>query len=235
MKHSLPDRLLSHCRRIAMAPAFICLFSVLLLAAAPGAAFADSLGDFFKAVKMDDSTAVSSLLQRGLSPNLVEENRGETGLMLALREGSDKVFNVLLNAPSVDLEARAKNGDNALMIAAYKGNVAAVKALIGKEVEVNKQGWTALHYAATIGNDEIVKLLLDESAYIDAESPNSTTPLMMAAGKGHVSTVKLLMDEGADASLKNNVGMTALDFARESDMRSVFDDMTALLGKSGKP
>jgi ankyrin repeat protein len=224
MKHSLPDRFLSRC-----------VFSLLLLAMVPGVAFADSLGDFFRAVRMDDSTAVSSLLQRGLSPNLVEENRGETGLMLALREDSNKVFNVLLNAPSIDLETRAKNGDNALMIAAYKGNVAAVKALLGKEVEVNKQGWTALHYAATIGNDEIVKLLLDGSAYIDAESPNSTTPLMMAAGKGHVSTVKLLVDEGADVSLKNNVGMTALDFAREADMRSVFDDMTALLGKSGKP
>jgi ankyrin repeat protein len=228
MKHSLPDRFLTRC-------GFVALFSLLFLAALPGTAFADSLGDFFRAVKMDDSTTVSSLLQRGLSPNLVEENRGETGLMLALREDSNKVFNVLLNAPSIDLETRAKNGDNALMIAAYKGNVAAVKALLGKEVEVNKQGWTALHYAATIGNDEIVKLLLDDSAYIDAESPNSTTPLMMAAGKGHVSTVKLLVDEGADVSLKNNVGMTALDFARDADMRSVFDDMTALLGKPGKP
>jgi ankyrin repeat protein len=202
-----------------------------LLLAAPCVVFADSLSDFFKAVKMDDSTTISALLQRGLSPNLVEGDRGETGLILALRENSTKVFNVLLNAPSIDLEALAKNGDNALMIAAYQGNVAAVKALIAKEAEVNKHGWTALHYAATIGNDEIVKILLDESAYIDAESPNGTTPLMMAARGGHVSTVKLLLDEGADATLKNGIGMTALDFARESDMRTVFDDMTALLGK----
>ncbi|MDB5988623.1 MAG: hypothetical protein JWQ10_26 [Herbaspirillum sp.] len=202
-----------------------------LLLAAPCIVFADSLNDFFIAVKNDNSTTVSALLQRGLSPNLVEENRGETGLILALREDSTKVFNVLINAPSVDLEVLAKNGDNALMIAAYKGNVAAVKALIAKEAEVNKHGWTALHYAAAVGNDEIVKILLDESAYIDAESPNSTTPLMMAARGGHVSTVKLLLDEGADATLKNNIGMTALDFARESDMRMVFDDMTALLGK----
>src|ERR1700693_1696597 len=149
------------------------VLTCLLLAAAPCVVFADSLSDFFRAVKNDDSSTVSALLQRGLSPNLVEENRGETGLILALREDSTKVFNVLINAPSVDLEVRAKNGDNALMIAAYKGNVAAVKALIAKEAEVNKQGWTALHYAATVGNDEIVKILLDESAYIDAESPNS--------------------------------------------------------------
>ncbi|HWZ49078.1 MAG TPA: ankyrin repeat domain-containing protein [Herbaspirillum sp.] len=209
----------------------IVLTCLLLAAVAPCAAFADSLSDFFRAVKNDDASTISALLQRGLSPNLVEGNRGESGLILALREDSTKVFNVLLNAPSIDLEVLAKNGDNALMIAAYKGNVAAVKALIAKEAEVNKHGWTALHYAATVGNDEIVKILLDESAYIDAESPNGTTPLMMAARGGHVSTVKLLLDEGADATLKNNIGMTALDFARESDMRIVFDDMAALLGK----
>jgi ankyrin repeat protein len=226
--NSLPDRFLRGRRIAATAVAGL----LLAAAALPVVAYADSLSNFFIAVKNDNVAVVSSLLQRGLSPNLVEENRGDTGLILALREGSNKVFNVLLNAPAVDLEARAKNGDNALMIAAYKGNVDAVKALIAKEVQVNQPGWTALHYAAAIGNDDIVRMLLEASAYIDAESPNGTTPLMMAADNGRVTTIKLLLDEGADATLKNGVGMTALDFARQSDKRIVIDDMAALLEKA---
>ena len=206
-----------------------------LLAMLPRAAFADSFSDFFRAVKNDDYTTVNSLLKRGLSPNLVEETRGDSGLILALREQSDKVFNILLNAPGTDLEIRAKNGDSALMIASYKGNAAAVKALLAKEAEVNNPGWTALHYAASIGNDDIVCMLLEASAYIDAESPNSTTPLMMAAGSGRVSTVKLLLDEGADATLKNNVGMTALDFAQQAGQTYVLDDITKLLTNARKP
>jgi ankyrin repeat protein len=211
------------------------LTCLLVLAALPCVAFADTISDFFKGVKNDNYTVVSSLLQRGLSPNLVEETRGDTGLILALREDSNKVFNILLNTPGVDLEMRAKNGDTALMIASYKGNVAAVKALLAKEAEVNNQGWTALHYAASIGNDDIVRMLLEASAYIDAESPNSTTPLMMAAGAGRVTTVKLLLDEGADATLKNNIGMTALDFAQQASQTFVLDDITKLLNNARKP
>src|SRR3979490_1548388 len=79
MKHSLSDRLARRRTVIAL---------TCLLLAAPCVTFADSLSDFFKAVKMDDSTTVSALLQRGLSPNLVEGDRGETGLILALREDS---------------------------------------------------------------------------------------------------------------------------------------------------
>jgi ankyrin repeat protein len=44
-----------------------------------------------------------------------------------------------------------------------------------------------------------MELLLEENAYIDAESPNKTTPLMMAAQYGSPAAVKLLLAEGADA------------------------------------
>jgi ankyrin repeat protein len=70
-----------------------------------------------------------------------------------------------------------------------------------------------LHYAATGGHVEIIQLLLDESAYIDAESPNGSTPLMMAARYGNAKSVQLLLNEGADFEVKNQLGLTALDFA----------------------
>lgn len=212
-------------------------FKQLLLAAVftatlGGCATAGSLDDFFGAVKKDDATTVSALLKRGLNPNLVESERGETGLMVALQEDSPRVFKVLLNAHAVNLEARATNGDTALMIAAFKGNVDAVKALLAREVEVNQTGWTALHYATASGNNEIVQLLLEKSAYIDTESPNGTTPLMMAARYGRNQTVILLLDEGADSSLKNQIGMTALDFARKAEKKDVIETLSSRQGKS---
>lgn len=204
------------------------------VAIAPAVAFAGAYDDFFRAVKMDDAQVVKALLARGFDPNTIEEERGDTGMILAMREGSMKVFDVLLNAPDIDLEIGAKNGDTALMLACFKGHRRAVEALLQKGAEVNRPGWTPLHYAAAIGNNDIVKLLLDKSAYIDAESPNKTTPIMMAARGGHIYTVKLLLDEGADATLKNELGMSAIDFAEKFNHKDIAEGLTYRLKKAGK-
>lgn len=214
------------------------LFSLILLlalACLPSLGRADNVSDaFFKAVRLDGQREIKSLLAKGVNPNLIDKQRGETGLMVALQEDSMKVFGLLLNARGVDLNLRARNGDTALMIAAYKGNVAAVKALLDKEAEPNNTGWTALHYAAAIGNDEIVQMLLDASAYIDAGSPNNTTPIMMAARAGKIMTVKLLLDSGADVTLKNDLGMSAIDLARKFDHNDIADGLTSRLKQAGK-
>lgn len=208
------------------------------LGALPGATFAANSAansdEFFKLVQMNDYRRLPKLLASGMNPNVVESKRGETGLMLAIREESMNSFEVLLNARGIDLNLRARNGDTALMVASYKGNVSAVKSLLAKEAEPNTTGWTALHYAAAIGNDEIVQLLLDASAYIDAGSPNQTTPLMMAAREGKILTVKLLLDSGADARLKNDVGMNAIDFARKFDHEDIAVGLTSRLNKASQ-
>jgi ankyrin repeat protein len=58
-----------------------------------------------------------------------------------------------------------------------------------------------------------MRLLLEENAYIDAESANGTTPLMMAAYYGSPRSVKLLLEEGADPTLRNQANASALDLA----------------------
>lgn len=212
-------------RRLGFAIAGCCLW--------PGISLAGAFDDYFKAVRSDDARTVASLLRRGFDPNAIEPERGENGLILALREEAMQVFQVLLDAEGVDPGLSARNGDDALMIAAYKGNLPAVGVLLDKGVEVNRPGWTALHYASAIGHNAIVKRLLDHAAYIDAESPNRTTPLMMAARGGHILTVKLLLDEGADATLKNNLGMTAIEFARNNGHTDIAEGLTARLRKAG--
>ena len=60
-------------------------------------------------------------------------------------------------------------------------------------------------------------LLLDKHAYIDAASPNGSTPLMMAAHYGTPSAVKLLLEAGADPLLRNEQGLSAIDFAQRAN------------------
>lgn len=194
-------------------------------------AHADDRSDFFRAVEMDRPDQVEKLLKKGMDPNITEPYRGHTGLMIAMHEGSMGVFNVLVNAPGVDLNKRAENGNTALMLAVWKTNVPAVKALLDKGVQVNQSGWTALHYAASVGNEEIVGLLLEKKATVDSPAPNKTTPLMMAARSGHDKTAKILLDHGADVRLRNEWDMNAIDFARDNDHNNLEKGLQSRLDK----
>ena len=173
---------------------------------------AGSYDDFFEALKTDEAQVVAKVLARGFDPNTLSPD-GQYPLVLAIRRPSPAVLDLLLRAKGLRAEVRNAKDESPLMLASMAGMVDVCKRLIALDADVNKTGWAPLHYAASAGHVEVIKLLLKHSAYIDAESPNKTTPLMMAAMYGNPQSVELLLEEGADASLKNDKGMTALDFA----------------------
>jgi uncharacterized protein len=175
-------------------------------------AIAGSYDDFFKAIELDDEVTINSLLQRGFDPNTVNPN-GTAGLLLALQGNAIKVANSLLRWSSTKIDIRNDKDESPLMLAALNGHAQLCQTLIDKGAAVNKPGWAPLHYAATHGQVVVIHLLLDDNAFIDARSPNGTTPLMMAAYYGTPSAVKVLLEAGADLSLKNDLGLNALDFA----------------------
>lgn len=175
-----------------------------------------SYEDFFLAIKQDNPAVIQNLLRRGFDPNTVDPN-GQTGLFIALREPSLNSAEVLIDWPKIDVNALNSKGESALMLAVLKDHQALAEKLIKKGADVNKTGWAPLHYAATNGHLALISLLLENNAYIDAESPNGTTPLMMAAMYGTAAAVKLLLQEGADPQLKNQQGLTAVQFAERGN------------------
>jgi uncharacterized protein len=196
-------------------------------------AHAGSYEDFFIALKQDDAAAVTNLLRRGFDPD-TRDPRALPGLYVALRDGSLKAANALIAWPKTNVEVRTAQDESPLMMAALKGHLEIARKLIQRDADVNKTGWTPLHYAATGGHLAIMELLLEHHAYVDAESPNGTTPLMMAAHYGSPAAVKLLLEAGADASLKNQLGLTAIDFAYRANRKEAADLIAASV-RAGKP
>ena len=193
--------------------------------------WAGSYEDFFQATQRDQVQVVSNLLSRGFDPNTVNVN-AEPAIFDAWDHGALKVLESLIRHPSTKLNVKNSHGESLLMLVCLKGNLKFSQLLIERQADINHPGWTPLHYAATNGNTKIVKMLLDESAYIDAESPNGTTPLMMAARYGSPEAVQLLIKEGADIHLKNQLGLSALNFAKDGGRPDSIKFIEAALAQS---
>jgi ankyrin repeat protein len=132
-----------------------------------------------------------------------------------------------------------------LLTLAEKGDAGGVRALLDgpqpphPDQAKNSDGWTALNLAALYDHREVVALLLDKGADIEAkpdyEGECTGTSLIFAAASGHREVVALLLDKGADVEAKTYnghgpcSGWTALIFAAQRGYR----EMVALLLDKG--
>ncbi len=194
------------------------------------AARAGSYEDFFIAINRDDDRTVAQLLQRGFDPNS-RDPKGQTGLILALRDDSVRVAEALWKSPQLDVNVDNANGENALMMAALRGHLDWMRRLLERGARVHKDGWSPIHYAATGPQARAVGLLLERGAPVEALSPGKDTPLMMAARYGAEGSVELLLARGASAAAKNERNLDAVDMARNGGR----DYLVERLEKSVKP
>jgi ankyrin repeat protein len=186
---------------------------VLLLVFYTTYCFGGSYEEFFAAIRQDDASAIAALLRRGFDPNS-KDPQGQSGLVLALKFRSSRAANALLEHPSTDVNELNETGESALMLAAFRGDHAWTLRLVDRGAAVNLQAWSPLHYAASGPNAKVVELLLDRGANANSDSPNRSTPLMMAARYGTEDSVQALLARGADPRRRNEQGLLAADFAR---------------------
>jgi ankyrin repeat protein len=115
--------------------------------------------------------------------------------------------------------------------ATLEGHTETIKGLIaqGKDINArNIRGQTPLHLAAMKGNSDVLQLLLENGAQVDAlASDSGCTSLHYAAGLGHVELCELLVRYGADPDAQTARLQTPLHLA----VASGHSDVVALLLK----
>ena len=107
--------------------------------------------------------------------------------------------------------------------AAENGDLKKIKSMLNKEVNiktlinaVDKENNTALILASKFGYHEIVKILIENGADIDARNNENSTALIEASSF-YYEVVKLLIENGADINAKDNEGTTPLMNASTED------------------
>lgn len=176
---------------------------------------AGAYDDFFVAIIRDDVGSLRKLLDQGMDPNS-RDPKGQPALAVAIRRESPRALQLLLTRPAIDVNALNGAGESALMLAAIAGDLDACTSLLERGAQIDKPGWAPLHYAASGPDPRIVRLLLDRGASIDAEAPNGSTALMMAAQHGPEATIELLLARGADTQRRNQRGLQAVDLAEQA-------------------
>jgi ankyrin repeat protein len=84
-------------------------------------------------------------------------------------------------------------------IASLKGNVEIVKLLLENGAEVNAEE-NALHAAAYQGNEVILKLLLEYGAEVNAGGGEYALQAALVYWQGSEAIVKLLLENGAEVN-----------------------------------
>jgi ankyrin repeat protein len=117
-------------------------------------------------------------------------------------------------ATGASLDARDDNERTPLMVAAFRRQHAAARALIAAGADLNlldKQAYDVITIAAVNDDVEMVKLALAAGGNAGAiTSPCKGTALIAAAHLGHAEVVEALIAATAPLDHVNNLGWTAL-------------------------
>ncbi|WP_341814526.1 ankyrin repeat domain-containing protein [Wolbachia endosymbiont (group A) of Dendrolimus pini] len=199
-----------------------------------------------------DISGINNITNNGWTPLhvAIQGNKLNT-VELLLGRGADIEVRDIYNQTSLDLATRKGYLDIAgilkqvqldrkLLTIVESGGFNEAKGLIaqGANIDTNdKNGNTLLYSAAEIGDLNLVKLLLDNGANIEAKNGEyQATPLHGAVENYRIDVVKLLLNRGANVNAEDKDNWTPLHYGADTnspDIVKVLVDAHANLGAKG--
>ena len=162
-----------------------------------------------------------------------KDDSGCSPLLWSCSSGSLDVAKLLVRA-GAGVCVADNDGDTCLMIAGSNGHTETVRYLLClPEVEMdgaNNCGRTALHGAVKWEHADVVQVLIDAGADIEARTNSGWPALFIASASGELVIVKKLVDAGAVVCTANSKGNTALIHASYAGRTDVVRYLASLKG-----
>jgi len=182
----------------------------------------DSNGNtlLYYAILKEDIDTIEYLIDIGADINCIYNSGGKSALDLAISKGF-KFINILLsNKNNILLNIPNMQGETPLItiIKSEDYTIEDKRRIITKMIKkgsnvnfIDKDGNTPLVYAIQMKSLPIIKMLIENGAYINYTIKNSI--LMKAIGLGELDVVKYLVECNANINYKNEFGNTPLAYA----------------------
>lgn len=138
---------------------------------------------------------------------------------------AEEIIEYVKNGEDIDARCEITELTPLLWAIVSKKNLEVAKELIRQQANVNLfvDNGSPLHGAAQVGNIELIELLLDQGAKVDAKNNLGATPLYFACQFGNLEAVKILIEEGAEIDEKTTSGGTPLMIATQMEHHAVVD------------
>ena len=151
---------------------------------------------------------------------LYENNESFPEIIVKFIKGAKANFPDTLKLPPIEFPKKVSEVQESLWDACISGDFIKAMESIAQGAVVDaldtrqsKSGRRPLNWSAFHGHTEIVKLLLDNGAKINAQNKTGFTPIHHAVENNQKEMVKLLIKANADISIANKNGKKPLDTA----------------------
>ena len=144
--------------------------------------------------------------------------------------------NAILARDPASIRARSSDGWTALHLAAFMGHVEVACALLDhaadiEAVSTNSIANRPLHAAlAGKGSTEVIELLINRGADVNARAELDLTPLHLAAARGNMPITRRLIEMKVDPAARMTDGKRPADYAAERGHPEVAALLNGLTG-----